>query len=305
MKKLVKLVVFTLVSALLTIIGCNDENPITPEDTSYNAPYEDSILFRSERSGGVLISYIDGSGLRSLCDTLLSFGASWSPNKRKVLFVGASLGDIEKENIYIIDLNTYRVSWIAQNETDNIICATYSPDMKYIAYSVNKYQMGYKIKLINLLNHEITELSEWMQQEISSLSWSPDSKEILFDNGYVINLDTKEIRVLFTFNGYTSTILLPNWSPDGSKVAFSGIRPDGKSNIHIYNLKNEETKILYEQDFQQYKASWSRDGEQLIFDQRTPGSNGSSYLCKINIDGSNFVEITQGYFNDFDPCWYK
>lgn len=294
-----------VILSLITSVSCEADNTISAEDTSYNTAYKDSILFRSGRSGGVLISNIDGSGFRSLCDTLLSFGASWAPNKRKVIFVGAPLNDIEQDNIYIIDMNTYHVSRIAGNETDNIACAAYSPDMKFIAYSVFRIHMGYKIKLFNVSNSEITELTDWMQREISSLSWSPNSKEILMDNGYVLNIDSKELRVLFTFSGYTSTILLPNWSPDGSKIAFSGIRLNGKSNIYIYDLETEETKILYEQEFQQYKASWSRDGEQLIFDQRTPGSNGLSYLCKVNIDGSNFIQISSGYLNDFDPCWYK
>ena len=176
--------------------------------------------------------------------------------------------------------------------------------MQYIAYSVRGDTLGYKIKLLNLLNDQIEDLTDWINRYIYTLSWSPDSKNILMDDGYVVNIDTKELEVLFS---YSPIIQNPNWSPNGNKVAFCGITPDDRTNICIYDLVSRQIKVLHGNDGGQYHTTWSKDGSQLIFDQQIIeyGEPGKTYLCKINVDGTNFVQITDGSHWEFDPCWYK
>jgi Tol biopolymer transport system component len=292
-----------LVFFLLLVFSCSGENPLIPEDTTYNFSYQDSVLFRSNRSACVQISHLDGSGVRTICDTMASLNASWSSNKRKIIFVGSPLNDLQEYGIYIIDLKTYKPTRIASQEK-NVRYAEYSPDMKYIAFFVYADTLGYKVKLFNLANSEIRDLTNWIWREIGSISWSPNSKDILIDDGYVININTQEMKVLFTFSGLSPSIIAPNWSPDGTKIAFSGNTLSGWVNIYIHDLITGETKILYEQNQLQWIASWSKDGSELLFDQRPSGAN-KSYLCKINVDGTNFIQLTDGYYYEFDPCWYK
>ncbi|MBD3322468.1 MAG: hypothetical protein GF350_15305 [Chitinivibrionales bacterium] len=43
------------------------------------------------------------------------------------------------------------------------------------------------------------------------------------------------------------------------------------------------------------------DGEQRIFVRATQGQ--SFHIFKVNIDGSNLIQLTDGRHNDYDPCW--
>jgi len=296
------LYIYLVTAFLLFTISCDDSNPLMPEDTSYNVTYEDSILFNSGRSPGIQIAYIDGSGIRTICDTIVGI-ASWSSNKRKIIIVGSSINDIQDEGIYIYNLANYELLRIIQQER-KVQNAVYSPDMNYIAYSVIQDSLGYKLKLFNVSSGEISDLTDWKFQTMDDISWSPNSKDILIDDGYVINIDTKVMEVLFTFSGSNPSIIAPNWSPDGTKVVFSAHTQEGRTNLFIYNLITGETNVIYEIDEFQFVASWSKDGNKIIFDQR-PYGNANSYICKINVDGTNFVRITDGTYFDFRPRWNK
>ena len=300
--KNVRWVLVSIFTCLIFFHSCDDSNPLIPEDTSYNVAYADSILFVSGRSPGIQISYIDGSGIRTICDTIVGI-ASWSPNKRKIVIVGHSINDRQDNGIYIYNLTNYELLRIIPQET-RVRDAVYSPDMKYIAYSIDQDSVGYKLKLFNLRSGEISDLTDWKLQIMESLSWSPNSKDILMEDGYVINIDTKVMDVLFTYSGLTSSIICPNWSPDGTKVVFSGHTKNSGANLFIYNISTEKTNVLYEFDGYQFEASWSKDGNKIIFEQRSYGG-ANSYICTINLDGTNFVRITDATYFDFRPRWYK
>jgi len=307
-----KWICLIILVCILLLISCDSDNSLSPpsnvpEDSTYNFAYEDSILMNSINSFGtttIHIGSIDGSGIRSLCDSLLSFDGSWSSNKRKILFIGTLVNSNYTDlGLYQIDLNNrYRIKRIVPQET-RVRNASYSPDMKYIAYSVSHAANGIKIRLYNVSTEEIIDVTDWLTQPIYGLSWSPDSKNILIDDGYLINIDSTGMNVLFAF--IYGQIFMPVFSPDGSKVAFSGTTAASGWNIYIYDLNTKEKKLLYPQEHSQYIASWSKDGNQIIFDQRPAGIDAHHYLCKVDIDGSNFVQITDTTDNVWNPSWYK
>jgi len=273
-------------------------NPVIPGEPYYNIAYEDSILFNSP--GAVWIASINGTGMRLLCDSLFSFDASWSPDKNKIVFIGSPIpGSNTNWGIYQVNVHTNKIIRIAPDDT-TVGCASYSPDGIYIAFTVYNDSSQIKIKLYNTFAKISYDLTSWMPGQISSLSWSPDSKKILIEGGNLIDVKTGELSSLFTFNWQ---IFAPSWSPDGSKIAFSS-HSSGQTNIHIYDINTDSIRILYPNENLQFMASWSKDGSQLLFDQRPPGDS-NSYICKIDVDGNNFVQITDGTDNNWNPCWYK
>lgn len=305
--KNVKWALICIFTCLMFFFACDDDsNSLVPdpEDTSYNFAYEDSILFNSTRvlnTTNVQIGSINGTGIRQICDSLVSYDASWTSNKRKILFIGSPLhGTYTNWGIYQLDVKDYKIKRILPQDT-LVSCASYSPDLKYIAYGVWNDSNGEKIKLYDTQSGVIKDLTDWINNNISSLSWSPDSKNILISDGYVININNPGMTKLFTFTGQ---IFMPIWSPDGTKIAFSSSGQRAYANIYIHDLGTGITKLLYPQDNLQFIASWSKDSQQILFDQR-PAGNADGYLCKINIDGTNFVQITEGIEYDWDPCWYK
>jgi Tol biopolymer transport system component len=306
-----KLLIFCFISFLALLISCdpdtiNSPSPYSqPDEDRYNQAYEDSIIFNSTRFLGntnIQIGSINGTGVRNLCDTLVSYDASWSPNKRKIIFVGSNIFGSNEWGIYQVDLKDYKLKRLLPEET-HVTYVAFSPNNNFIAYSI--YEPGRpesKIKIYNVNNGAVTDASGWINNIINGLSWSPDSRKVLMDDAYVLDVYTKSVSKLFSIPYHQ--IFLPAWSPDGTKISFSS--DNGSSfNIFIHDLTTNETKVLYPQPFSQYSSSWSKDGQQIIFDQRPYGEFANSYLCKINVDGTNFVQITDGTDNNWNACWFK
>jgi Tol biopolymer transport system component len=316
--KIRTLVLFIIAVCFILFVSCDNESdnliqypPIIDdttniaEDTTYNFAYEDSILFSSTRElfwTNVQMGSINGTGIRSLCDSLISYDGSWSPNKRKIIFVGSPIySDHKNWGLYLLELKNYELTRLVPQET-KVITASFSPDLKYIAYAVFDESLGKKVKLLNNKDGEIIEVTDWIFYDMNVLSWGPDSKRILFDNGYCINIEDHSITRLFSDGPFQ--IFLPNWSPDGTKVSFSSSK-DSQPNLRIYDISTGEIRFLFRQDtLFQFNSSWSKDSKTIFFDQR-PFGNSNGYLCKINIDGSGFVRLTDGSENDWSPRWYK
>ncbi len=316
--KYIRIVLISILTYLLFFVSCdekngnliqdppiNDDSTYVPEDTTYNFAYEDSILFNSTRelfTTNVQIGAIDGTGIRSLCDSLVSYGGSWSPNKRKIIFIGSPLYSNHKDwGLYQFELKNYELTRLVPEET-KLITASFSPDLKNIAYAIYDETLGKKVKLLNCKDNGIIEVTDWIFYEINVLSWGPDSKKILIDNGYLINITDNSITRLFSDGPFQ--IFLPNWSPDGNKVSFCSSNAS-QPNLRIYDVGSGDIRFLFRQDtLFQFSSSWSRDGKQIVFSQR-PFGNSNSYLCKINVDGSGYIQLTDGSENDWGPCWYK
>jgi TolB protein len=292
-----KWALFGIITCLLLLVSCNDKDGFVtgpPEDTSFNSAYEDSILCIPEYRKGILIGSINGTGFRNLCDSLYARDPLWSPNKRKILFAGSRFND--NWCMYQIDVKDYLVKRIAVQDTQ-IRYAAYSPDMKYIAYS-DIDGNSCKIKLYDIKTEFVRDITGSFNNGYR-FSWSPNSKDILFMNGRVTNIENPGRTELFYFKGY---ILSLSWSPDGTKIAFCGSSYDNTSSgLYIYDLAAGVTKLLY--PFIMYTTSWSRDSKQILFDQS--GSVSKNYLCKINIDSTNYVQVTDGTEDIWKPCWYK
>ena len=113
---------------------------------------------------------------------------------------------------------------------------------------------------------------------ITSPSWSPDAKHIVFsgDHGgitdlYTINADGTGLRQL-TSDRYGD--LQPQWSPDGSTIAFATDRGDGadlaqlrfpKMRIALYHLRDASIDVLPGQSGLNINPMWAPDGQSIAF----------------------------------------
>jgi Tol biopolymer transport system component len=293
-----KIISLILLSALsLIVYSCTEENPVAPGIPIYESAYEDSIVFNSP--GRINIAAINGSGVRSLCDSLYSYAPTWSNEKNRVIFIGGNGRNSPNDwSLYEIEMKNYTVKRLVSDT--RVSSAAYAPNSLLVAYSIYDTTGRQKIKLYSIIAGVSVDVTGWINYTVNTLSWSPDSKNILIDGGYTVSIETGAITKLFDFN---AQIFQPKWSPDGTKIAFSSHSTQW-TNIHIYDINTKEIKILYEQEKLQFCVSWSRDGKQLIFDQRGPG-NATSYICKIDLDGSNFMQITDGTEYYWNPSWYK
>lgn len=140
--------------------------------------------------------------------------------------------------------------------------------------------------------------------------WSPDGRVVFLHptgaptgarlQAYIVKPDGSDLEPLFGRTGDHS----PDWSPDGSKVAF--IRDaDGGSSLFVMNADGTNLRRLTEhsgQDvfqsgsFQNDYSHWSPDGRWIAFENQI---NGRRELHAINVDGTRHVKLTS-YPADFN-----
>ncbi len=97
----------------------------------------------------------------------------------------------------------------------------------------------------------------------------------------------------------------PAWSPADNAIAFVSTETGGDE-IYVYDLGTQKmTKVTDSTGLGQpwnKHPSWSPDGGQLVF---WSSRSGFEQVWKMNADGSNLQNISQNFWNDYDPVWVK
>jgi Tol biopolymer transport system component len=155
---------------------------------------------------------------------------------------------------------------------------------------------------------------------IDLLSWSPDGRFVAtriypkIDGR--IRLTDSEIALFesYTFNQVFQTDnetgnWLPNWSPDGSEIAFVSEEVDLEDrrkpitglSIAIVNLdtREERTVVALDKDEPFSGLDWSPDGRHLAFAASLGGESG---IFTISPNGSNLLQLTRDD-TDINPSW--
>jgi hypothetical protein len=78
--------------------------------------------------------------------------------------------------------------------------------------------------------------------------------------------------------------------------------------IHVNILGTPEVKPIT-QGHWDFKPSWSKTGDKLVFFRRLVNakevSNWKTAICIINVDGSEFHQLTDGAHTDFNQTWTR
>ncbi len=191
----------------------------------------------------------------------------------------------------------------------SISAPQFSPNEKYIAYissGKKKYKSNSQLWLINLKTARKRQLTK-IANDVTDFQWSPDGEKIAIvvhhkkddikgtkppivvdryqfkKDGYdFIESENKQIHIMhLDKRGITQITngnydhVLPSWSPDGEKLAFSSKRenPDKHNNwdIYIKDLEKNSTIKLTQHigaDSDPYSVSrpaWSPNGEKIAY----------------------------------------
>ena len=93
----------------------------------------------------------------------------------------------------------------------------------------------------------------------------------------------------------------PDWSPDGSRIAFT--RGDGRgAEIATVDVMTGAVTRVTENDVEDRDPAWSTSGQRIAFVSRRP--SGKDNLWLVDPDGDDLVDLT-GYEEDEarDPDW--
>lgn len=232
----------------------------------------------------------------SIFVTLVSIAGNAQSPKGKIAFTSDRDGNRE---IYTMNVNGTRQFRLTNNRVFDDH-AMYSPDGQKLAFvSESSPGGGYGIFQMDVdgtNKTEITPLSQFLTGEPTfavgfSMSWSPDGREIAFQDPYyndiwVVNVQT-HIRRNLTNDGGGQIALFdynPAWSPDGTTILYASPRGNGMCpDIYGINPDGSNRRVIV--NCQAYAPSWSPDGSKIVFVDLL--DDFQSLLQISNSDGSN------------------
>lgn len=316
---------------ILFITSCNkSNNPVSMSNEVFdwegnypkiNTSCNDSILFSSDRFIGtnyapsVYIMHRSGSGIHALTNQWFTSGASWSPRRWKIIFFADNGAGKTSRGLYIMNSDGTNIKRLTPLGEDVFGTAAWSPDGNKIAYieidTSNQYGRG-RIKVINPDGTDPKIITDWFG-ELRRVTWSPDSRKIIFDGFeymskdklFIINSDGSGFSVLFD---YLYGCYSPSWSPDGKLLAFcSSTMLSGSfyMKIFIYNFDTKQIKQVSSGKTFEYSPTWSSDSKTILFSSSPPGESGGSSIFSIMTDGSNFSRLTDSLGTDYSVSWVK
>lgn len=121
---------------------------------------------------------------------------------------------------------------------------------------------------------------------------------------FVMDLATTKITLRRHFEGLIS-LASPAWSPDGAKIAFSGVTPAGKSDLYVFEPATDTVTRLTNDDYTDNEPSWSPDMKQIVFssDRTRYGEDGHLNLFLLTLDTGEVRYLTCGPWIDQSPVW--
>jgi len=204
---------------------------------------------------------------------------NWSPDGKRMAYlrgIDVDTGRTDRD-IYVIDADGSNPSSLTTVEQSTF---AWSPDGKKIAF--DGWTLSGDINGrpgIYLINPDGTEL-EYLTGGVS-FTWSPDSKKIAVaiqsstsDSSASASDEDSDIYVRRT-DGSGLTRLTntpdtgestPDWSPDGTKIAFTSADISGNNDIYVMNTDGSgRTNLTNSSTGEGYYHAWSPDSKKIAF----------------------------------------
>jgi TolB protein len=260
-------------------------------------------------SGGVIYTINpDGSGKSKVINTHVSGDPiDYSPDGKKFTYMsyegfndGKQTGPQKDAEIYTINVDGSGKTNVTNNNSYDV-ASSYSPEGKRIAYT---HWDGHDDEIYTTNTDGTGEfrVTDNRTNEFDP-SYSPDGKKIVFSGEkrrlffpgtytveiYTIGVHGKN-RVRLTNN--STYDYFPEYSPDGSRIAFSAT---GKKHSGIYTIGARgggKTKVAEGGD----DPSYSPDGTKIVY---CTGNDLHGKIYTINVDGGGKSKVTEGS----NPVW--
>jgi TolB protein len=293
----------------------------TPPGTNGKLVFE-----RPTRDGANLFTVgADGSGLTRLTGLRGVEGdSSWSPDGSKVAFVRARNPERGPYEIWVVNADGSGLVRLTRHRGFSIAPA-WSQDGGKIVYATDagrRRRLG--LYVMNSDGSGKQRLRTSRTRDYSDPSWSPDGAKVAFailrpaetQRGFdssiaVIDADDGGNLRRLTRRGGPDE-LNPNWSPDGTDIAFERNRlfdvrqsdiwlmnADGSGKRRITATRVYETNPVFSPDGARIAFTGDRDNRRLSSERLGRGFE----LYTMALDGSGIVRVTTNRRPDLFPDW--
>ena len=240
--------------------------------------------------------------------------------------------------IYLTELdgvtNLRRLTWNEHQDTFPAL----SPDGKKLTFDSNRLRVaGEHINISDLWVMDADGADQTMLvKRAGSSSWAPDGKNVVFhgsaggagipikgdigsalsDNDiFTLNVDDCLAGACMPLNITNDPLQIdddPDWSPDGSRIAFTshGVGDTGQDSetaeIWTMNPDGSDRMRLTFNNEEERAPSWSPDGTKILYMCRALWrlDNSTDFeLCVMDANGSNLEVLTNNTTPDLTPNW--
>ena len=94
--------------------------------------------------------------------------------------------------------------------------------------------------------------------------------------------------------------IMPRWSPDGKRIAFSGSTPGKPWKITLISADGGSPEQLIPGENSEFDANWSPDGESLLFGENAFSPTSSIYVLNLHTRQVSTIPGPKGLFS---PRW--
>jgi Tol biopolymer transport system component len=90
---------------------------------------------------------------------------------------------------------------------------------------------------------------------------------------------------------------LPQWSPDGTRIAFSGLLPGGIWKIYVVPAEGGKPEVVYQGERSEVGPTWSEDGNSLIFGGIFLGVQARIYSVDLRTGRESIIPGSEGMYS--------
>jgi Tol biopolymer transport system component len=284
------------------------------------------LIERETRNGTDMFTIgADGSGLTRLTRRRGEEGdASWSPDGSKVAFVGVRNPEEGPYEIWVVNADGSGLKRLTRHR-DFSISPAWSPNGRKIVYATNaggRDHLG--LYVMNSDGSGKRRLKISRRRDYSDPTWSPDGSTIAVALGKSgespRDLDSRIVVIDADDGGNLRNLtrrggadeLNPNWSPDGTRIAYERNRlfdvrqsdiwlmnADGSGERRITATRVHETNPAFSPDGTRIAFTSDRDNRRLSKERRGRGFE----LYTMALDGGDIVRLTSNRRADLFPDW--
>lgn len=271
--------------------------PVFPAQVS--TPDDAELWITFAREGDIWSQRADGSRRGRLTNDTASTGPYWSPDGTRIVFMSQRTGDWE---VWVMDADGSDQRNLTQDPTRTDWSAAWSPDGHQIAFYANR-DLGTRLHVMNADGSAQRPVLPATSDLILQYhpTWSPDGRQLVFNAVTVADqttaerqLDSSEYVGIYVVGVDGSglrrigTGFKPEWSPDGSAIAYQCPGADGRARICTMGADGSDQRVITAArgGHEQHEPFWAPRGGRVYFRETDPATGGS-HLASVAVDGSD------------------